>query len=99
MNWWQLLACQNEEKRVLSLCEVWSCKKSYFLLGEKYKFVNARDILGSSNHHLLISQDKKSLLFEKGATLDGYKKLNKARNLNANILACFLSMCDKKISE
>ena len=81
---------------------MWSLimQKSYFLLGEKYKFVNARDILGSSNHHLLISQDKKkSLLFEKGATLDGYKKLNKARNLNANILACFLSMCDKKISE
>ena len=90
------------EGRKKSVVIMWSLIKKKKLLSFRWKIqiCDARDILGSSNHHLLISQDKKkSLLFEKGATLDGYKKLNKARNLNANILACFLSMCDKKISE
>lgn len=55
---------------------MWSLIKKKKLLSFRWKIqiCDARDILGSSNHHLLISQDKKkSLLFEKGATLDGYK--------------------------
>ena len=59
------------EERKKSVVIMWSLimQKSYFLLGEKYKFVNARDILGSSNHHLVISQDKKKACYLKKGLL------------------------------